>query len=270
MIVDCLVMSASRPDFLKKTLKSFFKFVKWEEHELRFLCYEACILKEESKECVKFMRGLGRFDVVEWGHPPLKFGPTMEHMFKNHVTSSLMFFILDDHVFTREVDLDTVINLFIEHSSINQITFSKRIIPSVRVKKFYKETFEFPLADTVYPLTTSLHWMFTQCIWRMSFIIPHMDYSSNYSHWKTNHRMKENLGLQLLNGSETKFRMKDAQWVRQNQGTYYYGRIGDPPHVLNIGSSKPMLVARGEVRKGLSEEAKEFVRTTRKRIERGR
>lgn len=266
MKVDVLVLSVSRPDLLEETVESIFSKVKCEKHELRYLFHEDYLINEESDKCMSYIRQTGKFEVIEFHKPNILLGPVLQHMFTKHVTSELMLIVLDDHSFIREIDLDRVIETFRIHYRVNNVAFCKYSVQGPKDKPTHR-TFHFALPNAVMvDLTTTYHWMFSNSLWRMSFIRNYMDYAPFYTHWATNRKLKAELGLKRKGDSTTKFIVPGPEWAYEKQGTYFYGAIGTGPYIKHIGNLRPHSIVVGETRGDQPEEVKQYVESVKKRI----
>jgi hypothetical protein len=221
-----MVDSASRPDLLKITLESLLNNVKFSGN-INWMFHEAVIREHDSKECIKYVKGLELFNNIEITNPPLGEGYSITKML--HKTKSKYFIHWeDDHEIIREIDLDKCYHLLENYSMINQIAFNKRqTMSTIGANSWCKKNFTF--GEDI--LCVSPHWRISPAIWRLSWILPKWNGfengSSNNFHWEINDRLQNNFKNN-----------KTADLVANQMGTFYLGPIGELAYVKHIGKER--------------------------------
>jgi hypothetical protein len=172
--------SASRPDLLKLAVESLRKNLKFSGN-LRWLLHEAVLKEDLSNECIRYAESLSLFDVIHKQYDPqgemVSIGTILQKV-------DVPYFIHweDDHILTRELDLDMCVDIFEKCPKVNQLVFNKRDTMT-EVAGWVKKEVEYE----GYKLTTSPHWRISPVIWRMSWIKPKWkSIKGSNGHWLMN------------------------------------------------------------------------------------
>jgi hypothetical protein len=219
--ITSMIDSASRPNLIKQTLQTVKKHMKY-SGGIEWVFHEAELYKEKSNECIHIAKYSKIFDKII-GSKPMGQGISIGNVLKECNNKYFIHFE-DDHICLRDIPLDDIVFAMEENDDINQIAFNKRGTMG-SVSGWKKKEVE----RSGFKLTTSPHWRYTPAIWRCSFIKPKwVDFSgSDTSHWQINKVLKKPFN-----------KTPDADWIIKNLGTYYWGSIGEPAFVKNIGSGQ--------------------------------
>lgn len=213
--IDVMIDSGSRPFLLKKTLPTIIENLKFVGN-INWIFHEVFIDEKLSRENIEYIKSLNKFNTIIESKP---LGQTFSigNALKKCI-SDYFFHIEDDHILTRNIDLNEGIHIM-DGSNVNQIAYNKRkTMKAVSgwVKKEYK------INDHI--MTTSPHWRFTPALWKLSYIKPKWkNFRGNNGHWDMNKLLKQS------NGHRT------PEWINNNTGTFYYGPIKEPGFCKHIG-----------------------------------
>ena len=198
--------SASRPDFLKHSTEKLLEHLKYSGN-FKWIIHEDCLNKERSNECMKYIEECGVYDIVKQDNPPISQGYSLGWLL-GKVKSKYVLNFEDDFEPTKDIDIDMLIKLMDGHLEINQICFHKRNIMAQKPGFKKKQV----VVDGI-PLVVCPHWNFIPSIFRLSYLKPKWQNFTIDCHWKIN---------EVLKGGK---KMRDADWVMNNTGTYYLGSI---------------------------------------------
>ena len=248
--IDVMITSSSRPHLLITTVESFLERVRSENVSIRLLLHEDVIDKKKSEECIEWAEDTELFSTVISHGPYIGLGPSIYHMMKNHVTSDLMFYLQDDFVLIRHLDLDVAVNMFKNFPMINQIRYNKRKTMSYVGDNPKKRWLKKEMLFGNQVMTVSPHWFLNPTIWRMNFITDKFVPSVVHCNWRTNDVLKQ--------GREKKD--LTPEWIAENMGTFIFGGIGEPAFFQHIGYSDSALDTTGAERKYYRFKKAKFVR----------
>ena len=211
--------SASRPNLVEQSLQTLQRHMKY-SGETIWIFHEAELFPDESAKCVHIAKYSGIFDKIVKSKPRGQ-GMSIGNILKECKTEYFIHFE-DDHICLRDIPLDDIVGVMETNHKINQIAFNKRVTVPIVAGWPKKE-----IKSGNFTLTTSPHWRYTPAIWRMDYIKPRwVDFpNSDNSHWEIQRVLKKN----------AKEERPDANWIIENLGTYYWGKIGEPAYVKNIG-----------------------------------
>lgn len=221
-MVDVLFLSASRPEYLEKTLESFDKNVKY-SGEIRFLFHEDFLLEGESLGVVKVINRDGRFKKIVLNKERLGQGYAISRMLK-YIKSPIFFKMEDDWLFEREVNIDHILELFNGDLLVNEIILNKR--ETQREKhSFHRKEVKIGKEH----LTTTNQWGCLPSFWRTEFIkdkwVPH----------RTTYKGKFNIVNSVCKANNIEYKNIDSDWCIENLGVYFLGKVGEPPYIKHIG-----------------------------------
>lgn len=226
----CIVRtSASRPGLLKKSTESMLEKLKF-SGELNWFLHEDVLDRERSNECVEYSRGLNLYKEIGVSNPPIGHRRSFIWLW-DHVDTDFAIHWEDDYELLKEIDLDFHLEVMRKHP-VNQICFPKRdILPDK--PRFQK--IEVNYDGEIY--TTCNHWMMVPSIWRMSYVRHAINSLKTYGledfHWQIN---------RVLKGRNNQ--RHDAQFVRENTKTFYFGPIRGGHAVEHIGKMENSVRAK--------------------------
>lgn len=226
-MIDIVRTSASRPDLLQRSTESLLEKILW-DGDTRMILHEDVLNKEASNKCIKWAEKSGLFDIIEVSNPPITQGPSLCWLMSK-ITSEYFLNWEDDFLAVRPIDLNLVVKVMDENKDVNQIAFHKRQTMSNRHGWPKKEV----VRSGVW-LTTNPHWAFTPSIERTSFIKPQWVDLPKFSNpvWIINPIVKKTNV------------MRSAEWLIENVGCYFLGKIGESAFSKHIGEGQS--VRKGE------------------------
>ena len=258
-----LMLSVSRPDLLQQTVESMRKYIKCNNHKMRWMLHEDFLIDAQSEECIKYAMSCEEFEIIDSHRPNIMFGKSIGYMLNKYMNADFCFFNLDDIAYIRDVDLDRLLDIFIRYENVNCVALSTYAIMGAPDRPANK-TYDFD----GFKLTTTAHWVFGGVMWRMDVFRKYFEATKYRAHWVFNENMKKAIGIPVKPGTTNKFEPVSPDWIHENQGTYVYGAVGDPPQVQHIGSLRPYSVVAGEGRGALREDIARWVREQRKIVKR--
>jgi len=218
--IEIMIDSGSRPELLKQsvpTIKNHLKYsgcIKWTLHEV-------FLYPDKSNQCIHWAKYSRIFNNIVKSEPHGQ-GVSIGNCL---IPCQAKYFIHweDDHIATRDINLDVCVKILEENKDVNQIAFNKRATMG-NIKTWHKK--EVIRSNQI--LTTSPHWRYTPAIWRVDFIQEKWKKwvksfrNSDNSHWQVNRLLKKV--------------PRNADWVIKNLGTYYFGGIGNERYCASIGA----------------------------------
>lgn len=256
--LDVLITASSRPQLLKPTVEYFHKFIHF-EGKMRWILHEDFVYKEQSKETIKWAKESGYFDEIYEDDPPLGLGVSIEEMLKK-INTKFMFYLQDDWVFERPVDLDRIVYTMERDDKINCIHFNKyRNMPMV---DGFKQK-EMTLTDAGLRVCIFHSWSLLPGVWRTDFvrdrwIEPRTNRPVAWFTWqlgsgiKRRGKMIKNFEARLNNRKSDIYKETKGKWenvpsdeevykyLQENVGVYLYGHLGDPRYIRHIGEDLRM------------------------------
>ena len=256
--------SASRPDFFKLSYESFKRhlfispqisreIVNWaiEQPDFSNLSYESfkrhlnikdgyttpiCLHEDfcnekRSREIVNWAIDQNCFYTIQSNPRIGLIGSCMKML--DHARQHKIDFVLrlcDDFIFTKNVNIKSLIDIMSENKNVNQIIFNKRPNNSKKGKFIKKE-----VVFNNQKLTVSPRWSSLNSIWRVDFIYPYFlecwnrikNTPSQFNPWRE-------LDFTLFKNFGIIDKEIDADWVIENLGCYLYGGINDPDSHVNV------------------------------------
>lgn len=238
-MIDVLITSSSRPELLFSTVNSFLEKVKCLNHDLRFLLHEDFVNEERSNVAVSWAKNLALFSVIKKHNPFIGLGPSIGFMLQNHIKAKYMFYLQDDWVLLRELDLDLALKYMNSYKIINQIRYNKRktmtYVGDNPKKRWMKK--EMVIGDRIF--TTAPHWVLNPSLWRVAFIKDKFVPAYEFCNWKTNDVLKQGKHQHEVS----------PEWIAENVGTFMWGGIGEPAFFQHIGHVDSSLDKTGQERK---------------------
>ena len=223
--IDVLVTSTSRPELLARTIATMQEKLKFKTGQLRWLLHEDVLDKPKSRILRHNAKYSGLFIDTVISDPRVGLGRSIEIMLP-YVKSPIFFRTDDDWEYVREIDLDSLCDIFQNYEQVNQICFNKYAI--LGQKREFKRT-SIQYNNTWLTLTRSWNWI--PSLWRTQY---------TKDHYKTRDGIS---GIDLLEDIKLK-PDKDISipWLKENIGSYFLGKIGDKAkYIKHIGGGQRTL-----------------------------
>jgi len=165
-MIDAIINSASRPEYMKLAMRSFMKHVKY-SGIIRWILHEDVVLKKESGQVLTWAKYIGHFDLIIKTEPAQRLTHAVKKLF-DVSKSKYVLKLEDDWIITNDIDIDYIIDTMDNNPDINQVYFNKAIQPfEVILKNGYK---------VIAPVGKGPHeWAMAPGIWRTNFIKPRWD-----------------------------------------------------------------------------------------------
>lgn len=219
--MDILITSSSRPDLLQQTIKSMQDKLKF-SGTLRWLLHEDCLDENRSTQVICWAEQSNLFDEIVVSKPRIGLGASVYEMF-SYIESLVFFRSCDDWRYTKEIDLDILLNLFEKYEKINQIVFHKRCVEGTK-NEFLRESTNF---DGTW-LTITNQWGWIPAIWRTGFV-------------KEKYKLAWTSGISFFDELKGKT-VLDPMWFKENMGAYLFGKIEESDiFIKHIGGGRRTL-----------------------------
>ena len=224
--LDVLITSTCRKT-IEPTLKGFLAKVSC-PRGFRFVVNIDVLDPGYLERELAFLKGMGITEIMvnrEVVSPGVNHARAVTRLF-NSVRSPFFFFLEDDWLFLRRVDLDPLVNLMERYPFIDHIRFSKEKIKK-RAWLYYvsQEISEDVLRDNTQadldgiPLVKSWGWTFNPGLNRSALL-------------------KDFGGNGIVEASAEVWVSRRYQEVYKNRGVYIYGHIGEPAAVKDLGRDR--------------------------------
>lgn len=220
-----LITSASRSESFKRELEAFLEYVVY-SGKFNFYLHEDVVKerRKESEKLVKIARDSGVFKKIYISDPKIGRGPAL-NMLKKHVTGKYVFYMEEDWMFVRYVNLDSIIDLMDKYPHINQISWNNRNPKKVKKPGGPKGLDHFDYITRVFDehyLMPSERWNWSPSVWRNSFILPIWNFSNSRAGHGLNRYLKNGCGMLEWN----------VEWLEKKIGSYFYSSTFErPPRV---------------------------------------
>jgi hypothetical protein len=183
------------------------------------MIHEDFVYPEQSRKSLEYAKW---FDVIEKSHPRIGLGLAMDKMFKL-VETDYLFYLQDDWEFERPIELNRLIWTMEKYTKINCITFNKQVnSPNLQHEDFRGAEYDFDgLQLSIYP-----GWQFLPGIWRMSKVREKWQYKVKHpeGHWQKQF-------------GDNKKRVNDINYLENEIGAYFLGRLNEYRYVRHIGNT---------------------------------
>ena len=214
--IDVCVFGSSRPQLIPHMWKSFNDMIIFRGNK-RILWNEDFVFPEKSEEVRKIVNGYN-VDSFFDRKPKIGLGPSMTDVFKK-VKSKYIFYLQEDWLFERPIDLDQILWVMDKNSKINCVFFHKIEITK-SVNKIAQPEYNYNRL----PLCLYPGWPFLPGIWRMDKVRKHWDSSS--------HKPEGYFNKKLGNSQQK----QNQKYCEDNIGCYIYGSQGEWRYVRHIGN----------------------------------
>jgi len=222
MSLDVLVTGSSRPQLWPLFWESYKDMVHIRlPHEVSV--HEDFVYPEQSVKVLDYLGGLvkkGEIHNIDYDTPPIGLGRSMTPYIMKRLKSKYMFYIQEDWVFERPIDIDHILWVMDENPKINLIFFNKiKNDPTINHQKQPEYTYS--------GMKMCLYhgWTFLPGIWRMDFV---------RKKWQTNSFKPEGYFTNTAFGSH-EFRA-DIGYCENSIGAYIYGQQNEHRYVRHIGN----------------------------------
>lgn len=255
MIYDVIVVSASRPHLLLRTLTSLLRRVdtsprrvivhddavfKNQRELIDRVVYHACGVKESDRAFVIP-------HVVMHDDPPICHGPALVKLLAE-TTTDFVLYTQDDHEVIRDLPIARCLDVMYTHD-LNHVRFNKRATMDYKDTwqgRWHKKEFRFPLViDEALPpiaqyLTVSDHWYFQTSMCFSPSMRDLVSRASNHYGAAFAYRCEDKINAILDNAIETvtKKSSRDADVRAEHARTFIWGRIGEDRYVEHIGGAR--------------------------------
>lgn len=219
--IDVLITGSSRPKLIPFCFQTFKDKIHF-NGEMRIVYHEDFVFPKESEKVIDYLNSQNIIDIDEiYQHnPSIGLGMAMNDMLKNKIKSKYMFYLQEDWMFERPIDLDRILWVMDRNTEINLIFFNK-------TKNWGRLNEASQPQYTYDDLDMCLYhsWTFLPGIWRMDFVM---------KHW-ANSRKERPEGFFSNQFGNHQTRM-DNEYCKDNIGAYIYGKTKDWRYVRHIGN----------------------------------
>ena len=220
MKLQVLVTSSSRPQLWPYFLNSFNRMCIIRERP-EFIVHEDFVFRSESNEVLKYLEGKGL--TVNTNDPAIGLGSTLTHYFRNILTADYIFYIQEDWIFERPIDIDQITWVMDNNPNINLIFFNK--IRNVNSSPGMNQDQRF---FSGMPVCIYHGWTFLPGIWRRDFVLKNMLRIGGFSITRP-----EGNFTNVFGSHEQR---KNNQHCEEKIGAYIYGPTGDFRYVRHTGN----------------------------------
>lgn len=225
MKIELIRTSASRSDLLIESTKALRKFLKF-DGEIVWHLHEDILNQERSNQCINYAMNCGLYKNVFINNPAIGQGHSLTKLLFT-TTSKYILNFEDDFKPVREIDLNLCVEILEKFEKVNQICFHKRQTMSEK-PGFQKKEVIFTLDDgREIVLTTNPHWALIPALWRADWIKQRWVDFEQGGHWSLNDSLKGG-------------KLQQADWVIENTGTYYMGKIGENQYTDHMGADRSL------------------------------
>lgn len=220
--LDVLVTGSSRPQLWPLFWESYKKMcIIRAPHKVTV--HEDFVYPEQSGKVMNYLAGLqksGDVHTVDYDTIPIGLGRTMNEYIMKRFNSKYMFYIQEDWVFERPIDIDHILWVMDNNPKINLIFFNKIKNNPVINKQEQKEYTYSGMKMCLYHA-----WAFLPGIWRLDFV---------KKRWQTSTFKPEGYFTNAAFGShETR---TSVPYCENNIGAYIYGQQNEFRYVRHIGN----------------------------------
>ncbi len=222
MSLDVLITGSSRPQLWPLFWESYKEMVHIRlPHKVSV--HEDFVFPRQSEKVMEYLRALkskGEIHNINYNKPPIGLGPSMTPYIMQKLKSKYMFYIQEDWMFERPIDIDHILWVMDNNPKINMIFFNK--IKNEPVIAHMKQP-EYTYSGMKMCLYHA--WAFLPGIWRMDFVV---------KNWQTNATRPEGYFTNTAFGSHE--RRADVAYCENNMGVYMYGAQKEFRYVRHIGN----------------------------------
>jgi len=228
--IDVLINSASRPEYLEKSLITLFDKFKF-SGKVRYLFHEDVIDEKRSQKCLDIVNETKKFQTIVITNPSIGHGYAIKKML-SLIETDIIFRTEDDYEYLKEIDVDKIVKLFVDTPDINQVLLNKRPNMEMQSGVLQKEVIRNGVK-----LTTSYRWHFTPGFWRMKWIHPRF--------------VPYGFACRMSKGLEVGApKPMTVDWMIKNIGCYFYEGFKEGEYISHIGREgniNTAMISRGEI-----------------------
>lgn len=220
-MIDVIVVSACRPECLRRTIESFLNKVSY-SGKFRVLFHEDCIFPVMSRLVKTYLCRFtedGLSIAYMESNPPIGIGRAISNILIPKIESDFFFYLEDDWEFERIVPLDDFISIMNRYPDINQLILTgyrlfEREIGDLNIYWNYPERKVYSdYSKQEYIIRQNFRWGLGIGLWRTNWV---RDYVTKY--------------LSKF-GNVTTLPFD----VRNKYNTYYWGPTGDYRYIMHTG-----------------------------------
>jgi len=220
--ITVLWTSSSRPELLQHSFNYFNDYVISSE-KIKHVLHEDYVYPDQSKQVVNWAKSVG-MEVLE-NDPPIGLGKTTELMLPK-IKTRYLFYMQDDWIFERPVDLDQVIWVMDNHPKINLIHFNK-YKNNKKIDGFVQEEYHY----NNIPLLIYHSWVFLPGVWRTGFV---------WEKWKSRGTRDRKPVAYFTHGLGTQQQRRGPNcyiYLVNNVGAYIWNKKFEGRYVRHIGEA---------------------------------
>ena len=221
--LDVFITGSSRPLLWPLFWESYKKMcIIRGQHKVTV--HEDFVFPAESNKVMKYLSGLqktGEIQTVDRDKPAVGLGHSMHPYITKKLKGKYMFYIQEDWIFERPIDIDHILWVMENNPKINLIFFNKiRNDPTINHQKQPEYTYS--------GMKMCLYhgWTFLPGIWRMDFVKTKWQQGSIY-------KPEGNFTNTAFGGPEARANIGHCE---QNIGAYIYGQSNEYRYVRHIGN----------------------------------
>jgi len=219
-MLDIIITSSSRPQLFPYFWESFKKMVHIRCPK-RVIVHEDFVLKDESKEAIKYIYGLKQKGEIQEYHsdnPPVGLGYSISGLL-DKVNTKYVVYLQEDWEFERPVDIDQLIWVMDNNIQVNSIFLNKsknfKTLNGALQKQYTYSGVEMCLYH---------QWTFLPGIWRMDHV---------RKYWRCSSIRPEG---HFTNAFGTHEQRMDCDYCERVLGVYMLGKSEDYRFVRHIGN----------------------------------
>lgn len=238
--LDVVITASSRPKLLKYTINYFLKFCYLWGNNFRFLINEDFVIPKESEKTIRWLNEKWEWKnkVIFFHKKPLGLEQSLLLLMKE-VKTPFFFYLQDDWVFERPVELDRILWIMENKPKMNLVFFNKHHNMAIYRKNIKQPEESFQGLDPHAKFCLFHSWSFLPGIWRTDFSLNKYEKALKTSKRETapakmteTIRSWEEMDRAMHSGNFSLFRDK--------VGSYIWGGHGERRFVRHIGEDHRM------------------------------
>jgi len=217
--LDVLITGSSRPLLWPLFWESYKKMcIIRAPHKVTV--HEDFVFPAESQKVMNYVKELqatGEIDTLDYDKPPMGLGRSMTPYIMSNLKSKYLFYIQEDWMFLRPIDIDHIMWVMDQNPKINLIFFNKiRNDPSINHLKQPEYTFS--------GMEMCLYhgWCFLPGIWRLDFV---------RKRWQTSTYKPEGHFINSAFPGRS-----DERYCVNQIGVYIYGKSNEYNYIRHLGN----------------------------------
>lgn len=222
MSLDVLVTGSSRPQLWPLFWESYRDMVHIRlPHDVTV--HEDFVFPDQSAKVMEYVGGLqknGEIKHIDYNRPPIGLGHSMTPYIMQRFKSKYLFYVQEDWIFERPLDIDHIMWVMDENPKINLIFFNK-----IRNDRVINHQTQPEYTYSGMKMCLYHGWTFLPGIWRLDFV---------RKHWQTSPFKPEGYFTNSAFGSHE--RRADIGYCENHIGAYIYGKQEEYRYVRHIGN----------------------------------